>query len=253
MRVFLVDDEPIALRRLRRLLAGDRRVEIVGDATDSADALDRIRSLAPDVLFLDIQMPAVCGFDLLTRLGPAHPLVVFVTAHEQYALEAFTVNSIDYLLKPVTRAELNRAIGKLERVLGGSERRGDFRALLVQVQAAVRRERPEYLVRVPSRSGDHIDFVSVADVTHFYARDGVTYAATAAKHHVIDVPLADLEPKLDPRHWLRVHRASLVNIEAVKELHGWFGGRALLRLQDGKTQLPVPRERVAAVKARLGL
>jgi two-component system LytT family response regulator len=253
MKAFLVDDEPIAIDRLRRLIEEHGRVDIVGTGGNPADVLPAIRSSAPDVLFLDIEMPGLSGFELLERLGPSQPLVVFTTAYDQYALDAFKVNSIDYLLKPIERADLTRAIAKLERVLGGAEARGDLVALLEQVRAVLARKEPEYLVRVASRTGERVDFVDVADVTHFYAKDKLTFAATAAKHYALDLSMADLEPRLDPRQWLRIHRSTLVNVGSIKEVHSWFGGKAVVRLKDGKTELQIPRERAAEVKARLGI
>jgi two-component system LytT family response regulator len=253
MKAFLVDDEPIAIERLRVLIHEHGQVEVVGAGSDPAEVLPAIRGSAPDVLFLDIEMPGMSGFELLEQLGSPQPLVVFTTAYDQYALDAFTVNSIDYLLKPIERADLARAIAKLERILHGAEAPADLSALLQQVRAALARREPEYLVRVPSRSGERVDFVDLADVTHFYAKDKLTFAATREKHYALDLALTDLEPRLDPRQWLRIHRSTLVNIGAIKEVHTWFAGKAIVRLKDGKTELPIPRERVAEVKAKLGL
>lgn len=253
MKAFLVDDEPIAIDRLRVLLQEDGRVEIVGAGTDPSEVLSAIRESAPDVLFLDIEMPGLSGFELLERLGSPQPLVVFTTAYDQYALDAFKVNSIDYLLKPIERADLARAVAKLQRVLRGAEAPGDLVALLEHIRATLARKEPEYLVRVPSRSGGRVDFVDVSDVTHFYAKDKLTFAATREKHYALDLAITDLEPRLDPQHWLRIHRSTLVNIGAIKEVRTWFAGKAIVRLKDGKTELPIPRDRVADVKAKLGL
>ena len=151
MKAFLVDDEPIAIDRLRALLSEHARVEVVGAGIDPAAVLADIRASDPDVLFLDIEMPGLSGFELLERLGSPQPLVVFTTAYDQYALDAFKVNSIDYLLKPIERTDLARAIAKLERVLGGAEARGDLVALLQQVRAGLARKEPGYVVRLPSR------------------------------------------------------------------------------------------------------
>jgi two-component system LytT family response regulator len=253
MKAFLVDDEPIAIDRLRALIDEDGRVEVVGTGTDPAGAVPAIRAADPDVLFLDIEMPGLSGFELLERLGSPQPLVVFTTAYDQYALDAFKVNSIDYLLKPIERADLARAIAKLERVLGGTERRGDLAALLQQVRAALGRKEPDYLIRLPSRTGERVDFIDVADVTHFYAKDKLTFAATPTKHYPLDLSIADLEARLDPRQWVRAHRSTLVNIAAIKEVHPGFAGKAFIRLKDAKTDLQVPRERITEVKAKLGL
>jgi two-component system, LytTR family, response regulator len=198
-------------------------------------------------------MPGMSGFDLLDQLGEPQPLVVFTTAYDQYALDAFKVNSIDYLLKPVEPAQLDRALNKLDRILGGSEARTDVNALLKQVRAMLSVRQPEYLARVASRVGDRVEFVEVAQVTHFYAKDKLTFAVTAAKHHALDLSIAELEQKLSPERWLRIHRSTLLNVDAVKELHAWFGGKLLVKLKDGQTELQVARERAAEVKAKLGI
>ena len=253
MRAYLVDDEPLATRRLRRLLADTRRVDVVGDTADPVQALHDVQGLRPDVLFLDIEMPALSGFDLLEKLGAPPPLVVFVTAYDRYAVEAFKVNSVDYLLKPVEAKELERAVTKLERALGSHDGRADLVALVAQMRALLATRHPEYLTRVASRVGDRVEFVDVAAVSHFCARDKLTFAVTAAKEYALDVSITELEQKLPPQRWIRIHRSTLVNVEAVKELRSWFGGGLLVRLKDGKTELQVARDRAAEVKSRLGV
>ncbi len=253
MKAFLIDDEPLAVKRLHRLLADTGRVEVSGSSSDPRAALEQLRALQPDVLFLDIEMPGFNGFDLLEALGEPQPLVVFTTAYDQYALEAFKVNSIDYLLKPVEPSELNRALDKLDRVLGGSEARGDISALLGQMRAMLAKPEPEYLARVASRTGDRVEFIDVASVTHFYAKDKLTFAVTAGKDHALDFSITELEKKLPPTRWVRIHRSTLLNLDAVKELHTWFGGKLLVRLKDGKTELAVARDRTVEVKDRLGV
>ena len=112
---------------------------------------------------------------------------------------------------------------------------------------------PEYLVRVASRVGDRVQFLDVSQVTHFYAKDKVTFAAVAGKHHIVDFSIADLETKLPPNRWVRIHRSTLLNIDAVKELHAWFAGKLRIKLKDGSTELSVARERAAEVRAKLGI
>jgi two-component system, LytTR family, response regulator len=253
MKAFVVDDEPIAIDRLRRLLQEHPRMSVVGSQSDPEAAVAAVRAAAPDVLFLDIEMPGMSGFQLLEQLRAPQPVTVFTTAYEQYALDAFKVNSIDYLLKPIDRADLARALAKLDRIMHGVESRGDTVALLEQMRDLLSRKPPEYLVRLASRTGTRVDFIDVADVTYFYAKDKLVFAATAAKHYALDLPIADLEVRLDPRHWLRIHRSTIVNVGTVKEVHTSFGGRIVVRLKDGKTDLTVPRDRAGDVKARLGV
>lgn len=253
-RAFLVDDEPLALRRLEQLLREDGRVEVLGAASDPERASLEIELLAPDVLFLDIQMPGLTGFDLLGRLE-REPLVIFTTAYDQYALRAFEHHSVDYLLKPIEREQLERALGKLERVVGGAEPRPEMRTLLKQISAALEAQPgAARLERIPSRSGERVHFLELARITHFFAEDKLTFAATAEKKWVVDRTIAELEQKLDPARFVRVHRSTIVNLEYVDELYNWFGGRMMLRLKDAKkTEIAVSRERLKELKDRLGL
>lgn len=177
---------------------------------------------------------------------------MFVTAYDRYAVDAFKVNSVDYLLKPVEPYDLRRAVQKLGRVLEGHESRGDLAALVAQMRTWLAERQPEYLTRVSSRVGDRVEFVDVASVSHFYAKDKLTFAVTPAKEYALDVSIAELEEKLAPRQWIRIHRSTLLNVEAVKELHSAFGGRLIVRLKDGRTDLRVARDRAIEVKTRLG-
>lgn len=252
IRAFLIDDEPLAVKRLQRLLAEDGRIEVSGTATDPVYAIDQVRAAEPDVLFLDIEMPGLNGFEFLHRLA-SQPLVVFTTAYNQYALRAFDVNSVDYLLKPVEPHYLERAIGKLERILGGKEQRPELNQLLQQL-AAVMEKKPSFPSRLPSRTGDHVQFIELARVTHIYAKDKLTYAATPKRDFPVDQTIAELETRLDPARFIRIHRSTLVNIDHVQELYTWFGGKMLVRLKDEKqTELSVARDRVKELKDLLGV
>jgi two-component system LytT family response regulator len=250
MKAYLVDDEPLALSRLTRLLEEHGGVDIAGTSTDAAAAVADIQRLRPDVLFLDIEMPGLSGFDLLQRIG-APPPVIFTTAYDRYALDAFKVDSIDYLMKPIEARELARALAKLSRLAGVGDRH-DLGDVLERMRAMLAQPRPEYLARLGSRTGDRVEFVDLSEVTYFYAKDKLTFAVTRMKHHAVDPGIAELEQRLPPRRWLRIHRSTLVNIDAVKELHTWFGGKLLLRLKDG-TELQVARDRAADVRDKLGL
>ena len=254
MRAFLVDDEPLALKRLSRMLIAAGRAEIVGQSSDPQEAVPAILASQPDVLFLDIEMPGMSGFEMLSRIEP-QPLVVFTTAYDQYALQAFGVNSIDYLLKPIEAAQLNRALDKIERIRGGAEPRPEIRELLARVTAlADPATQPKYPDRVASRTGERIEFVELSRVTHFFAGDKLTYAATTAKNYVVDHTIQELEQKLDPRKFIRIHRATLLNVDYVHELHAWFAGRMMVRLKDEKrTELSVSRDRVRVLKERLDI
>ncbi len=245
---YLVDDEPLALRRLTRLL--ERRVTLLGASTDPVRALAEIERLAPAVLFLDIEMPELNGFQLLERLS-REPLVVFTTAYDEYALRAFEVNSIGYLLKPVEEGALDRALVKVERMCAGVEPRPDLNRLLEQLARGRDAARP---VRIASRLGERTIFVELDRVTHFLAEDKLTYAVTPEKRYAVDYSVAELEARLDPSRFVRVHRSTLVNLDWVRELSTWFGGRILLKLKDpASTEITVSRDRVRELKEKLGL
>ena len=226
-----------------------------GSSSDPVDALAALAETKVDVLFLDIQMPGMTGFEMLAMMDP-QPLVVFTTAFDQYALKAFEVNSIDYLLKPIEERHLARALDKLERLHASAAPVPDWKALVAQLAGALKQPgalAAEYPERIASRLGDRTHILDLARVTHFFAQEKLTFAAMEGKNHVVDHTVSDLEQKLDPHHFFRIHRSTLLNLAWVKELDAWFGGRVLVRLKDAKgTELQVARERVQELKKRLG-
>jgi two-component system LytT family response regulator len=257
LRAYLVDDEPLAIERLARLLAGFDRLRIAGSATDPAQALDDLKSESVDVLFLDIQMPAMNGFDLLARLADP-PFVIFTTAYDEYALKAFEVNSIDYLVKPIETAQLARALKKLDRLRPVEkpdwQRDPDLPALLRQLAASLGSQRAEFSRRIASRVGERISFLDLDAVTHFVAQDKLTFAVANGRRHSVDQTIAELERRLDPSRFLRIHRSALVNVDWIHEVNSWFAGKVVLTLKDPQhTQLPVARDRVRSLKSRLGI
>ena len=252
LRALIVDDEPLARSRLARLLGATGRVEIVGQAVDAAEALAALSRVSADVAFLDIHMPGMSGLELARRL-PAGLSVVFTTAYDQHALEAFEASAVDYLLKPVERARLTRALDRVER-LRGDPSRGDLTAMLERLAATLGAAPSAFLRRVPFRTRDGVQFLDVAAITHFTTRDRLTHAVTSATDQVVDYGLADLESKLDPAKFLRIHRGTLLNLDYVAEIQPWPGGRLLVRLKDdARTGLEVARDRARALRERLGL
>ncbi|HWM87658.1 MAG TPA: LytTR family DNA-binding domain-containing protein [Kofleriaceae bacterium] len=245
---FVVDDEPLAVQRLVALLRRSGRVDVIGSATDPAEAIRALTDQPVDVLFLDIHMPEIDGFALLERLAQP-PMVVFTTAHDEHALRAFEVLAIDYLLKPVGRPELERALDKLERLGGrtaGAPPGDPLAALLDMIRA-----RPP--ARVASRLGERVTLLDVERITHFYAADKLTYAVSDGREHIIDETLSALERRLDPAVFVRIHRGALVNVAYVAELLS-DGGGLLVKLRDqAATQLPVARDRVRPLKDKLGI
>jgi len=253
LRAYLVDDEPLALARLRRLLERSERVEVVGSTTRPEEAVAALTSDPPDVCFLDIQMPRLNGFDVLAKL-PRQPIVIFTTAYEHYALKAFGVNSVDYLLKPVDPESLERALKKVKALRNsGQPWQTDFPSLLKQLTDSLRETRPEYLDRIASRLGDRIWFLDLVRVTHFYAEDKLTYAASEGKAYCVDHSIAELEKKLDPKKFVRIHRSTVVSLAWIKEVSSLPGGSLNIRLKDAKnSDLTVSRDRAREFKTRAG-
>jgi two-component system, LytTR family, response regulator len=248
LRAFIVDDEALAVQRLTRLLTAAGGVEVVGSTTDPEDALERLRrkDADVDVLFLDIQMPGLTGFELLDRLDRDVP-VVFTTAYDRYALNAFEVNSIDYLLKPIEPERLDRALTRVRQRAAG----GDVRALARQLAAELAPNRR--LDRLASRVGERTTILEVARISHFFARDKLTFAASGGRQHLLEHTLAELEEQLDPRRFARVHRATIVNLSFVQELYPGVDGVMVRLKDDAKTELSVARDRVRDLKEKLGI
>jgi DNA-binding LytR/AlgR family response regulator len=254
-RVFLVDDEALALRRLTRMLEATGRVEIVGQTTDPEAAIEAIRGAAGlDLVFLDISMPGLDGFELCAHLPPG-VMVVFTTAHDEHALRAFQTSAIDYLLKPIRQDELIRALDKLDRLreLPAAAAAGDAPGAhdqLARTMAAILAARAP--TRIASRLGDKIQLIDLDRITHFIAEDKLTYAVTTERSYVVDPSITELEDRYAAAGFFRIHRATLVRLSAIVELASTADGTRV-RLGDGRTELPVARERARALKDKLGL
>lgn len=220
-RVFVVDDEELAVRRLVRMLEATGRVEIAGTATDPRDAIARITDDIAAV-FLDVSMPEIDGFVVARRLPPG-ALIVFTTAHDQHALRAFETNALDYLVKPVRAEALDRALDKLARRRGGP--------------------------RITSRVGDRTHVVELDRVTHFQAEDKLTYAITPESSYIVDDSIAALEERHGADGFVRIHRATLVRLTAIAEL---LANPPRVRLRASDRELPVARDRVRSLKQLLG-
>jgi two-component system LytT family response regulator len=260
LRAYLVDDEPLATERLERLLAAFPLIQIAGSAVDPVHAIEFLNSPAAaeiDVLFLDIEMPGMNGFELLSRLT-RQPFVIFTTAYDQHALRAFEANAIDYLLKPIETGQLQRALTKLGKLRPVTkpewQQSPDLPGVLRALAASLQRGQTGYPHRIASRIGERISFLVLEDVTHFIAQDKLTYAVVKGRSHCVDQTIVELEHRLDPAKFLRIHRSALVNVDWVHEVNSWFAGKVVLTLKDGAhTQLPVARDRVRSVKERLGI
>lgn len=251
---YLLDDEALATKRLARLLQETEKVSIVGSSNDPVEAAAMLSLQSCDVLFLDIEMPGLNGFDVLAQLNDP-PFVIFTTAYQEHALKAFQVNAVDYLLKPIEFSQLERALTKVQRMKNGAEPKPDVSVLLQEVVRSLKQPDNRYPARIASKIGDRVDFIDLNRVTHIYARDKLTYVATRdGKSHMVDYTIADLEHRLNPNQFLRIHRSTILNLDYVQQLHAWFGGRSMVRLNDERqTELTVARERVKDLREKLGL
>jgi two-component system LytT family response regulator len=201
-------------------------------------------------------MPSLNGFELLAQL-PKQPWVVFTTAYDQYALKAFEVNSIDYLLKPIDPGHLDRALKKVES-RQSNEDQTRLSATLKLALAELANELPNpsrtFPGQISSRVGDRILLIDLTRITHFYAQDKLTYAVTDSRQHIVDYTIAFLEGTLQSKDFVRIHRATLINLAYLDELHKWFGGRLIARMKDrNHTELTVARNYAKLLKERFGI
>jgi len=225
LRALVVDDEAPARARLRQLLAERGDIEVVGEAEDGVDALERIEALTPDVVFLDIQMPGCSGLDVAASIGAPRPAIVFCTAFDQHAVDAFELRAIDYLLKPVTRARLDAALARLPQ----DPRPGSDDDAPPPADAAVSP------ARFLARRGARFHVVPAAEVVAFSFDDGQTRLHTASDQLWMQPTLAQLLRRLDPRQFFQVSRAVVVRLDAVREAKPNSDGTGQIVLSNGTT------------------
>jgi DNA-binding LytR/AlgR family response regulator len=242
VKVLLVDDEALARARLLRMLAGIEGIEPVGEAETGREALDKIAELAPDCVLLDVRMPGLDGLEVARNTDVP---VIFTTAHDGYAVEAFELAAVDYLLKPVRRERLLRALEKVRRGASAGRDRLDalFQRLLTNSPAAP--------ARISARRGDAVHLFDPAEIVRFKAAGGYTCFQRDGHEFLLDESLSQLEERLSPLGFLRVHRSELVRLDAVRALHG-EAGNTMVELSDGQ-RAPVSRRLVADLRRRLGI
>lgn len=248
LRVLVVDDEPLARERIRELLRACDGIEVVGECADGESAVAAIEAHSPDLVFLDIQMPALNGFDVLEALGAGRlPGIIFITAFDEYAVRAFETGALDYLLKPVTaerfQAALERASARLVR--RGADDDATLRALLDRLRAD-----RGHATRFVARDGARITFVNVADVDWIDASGNYARLHAGSRTHLLRETLKSLESRLDPAEFVRVHRSAIVRLERIVSLEPYFHGEYIVTLQDG-TKLTASRSYSARLRALL--
>lgn len=228
LRTLIVDDEAPARERLGRLLAGNPLVELIGEAEDGVKAVELVEELNPDLVLLDIQMPGLDGFGVIKMLQKP-PLIIFVTAYDEYAIRAFEVNALDYLLKPFTKVRLERAI---ERAYQELSKRADFSAKLDSLFETLK-EQPSYLERIAVRKGSRLFVIGVSDIDWFGAESGLIFIHTKEEKYVTNYTLEELESRLNPKMFFRAHRSAIVNLTRIKEIIPWFAGSHKIKLTTG--------------------
>lgn len=249
VRAVIVDDEPLARTRLKRLLATHPAIEIAGEAGDGEAACRLIDEVAPDLVFLDVQMPGLSGFDVLARLHTT-PRVIFITAHDEFAVRAFEEQAVDYLLKPVEPARLERALARVTGTDSAGARVEEER--LTRLIDAVER-RSAGPRRIAVRRGPKVILVEPASILFCRAEDKYTVLYTAEGEHILDRTIEDLEQSLDPSTFLRIHRSVLVNLACVRDLTAVEGGRFVVSLKDSPgTTLYASRAGAKLLREKLG-
>jgi len=250
LRVLIVDDEPLARARARRILEQLGGCAIVGEAGSAAEARPMIAAEHPDVLLLDIQMPGEDGFSLLRSLD-TRPAVVFVTAFDHYAVQAFEENAVDYLLKPFRPERMEQALARARNELAHPRELAERLASLLG--SVGRGPGSEHLERFTVRVGIRQLILKADEVLWFGAEDKLVFAATSGDRHYVNFTLDELERRLDPRKFSRVHRGAIANLDWATALRPGFAGTYRLQLRDeAKTELPVSRARARVLKERLG-
>ncbi len=234
IRTILIDDEPLAREKLRGFLDNENDVEVVAECRDGKEALLTVDEEKPDLIFLDVQMPEMDGFEVLENLDQEHmPTVVFVTAYDQYALKAFDVHAIDYLLKPFDRDRFRQA---MERARAEHERRqvGEMRDKVLALLSDVGERGPKYSERLVVKTSGRVIFVKVDDIDWIDAAGNYVKLHVKGESHMLRETMSRLEERLDPERFLRIHRSTIVNIDRIRELQQQFHGDYLVILESGQ-------------------
>jgi two-component system LytT family response regulator len=231
----VVDDEPIARHAIVRLLRDDAEMELLGECGDGASAVAAIRQHSPDLVFLDIQMPAMNGMDVVAAIGAERmPATVFVTAYEHYAVRAFEANAVDYLVKPFSRERFVHTLGRAKaRVAAVSEPAQAASRRLLQALDELR-HRDEYLERIPVRVDEHVVLVPVDDIVWIKANRNIVQLHVGTQTYELRETMANIAARLNPRHFARVHRSAIVNVRRVKAIHPWFNGYHVVVMDTGQ-------------------
>jgi len=236
VRVAIADDEPLARERLRGMLEGRDRYTIVAECNDGMEAAEALASDHIDLLFLDVQMPGLDGFQILESADAAAlPIIVFVTAFNDYALRAFDVSALDYLLKPFDRDRFEKTLARVEQRLATRQKPGISEDLRELIRGISMIAAPSHVSRFPVRANGEIYFVRVEDVDWIDAEGNYVALHAAGRRHLVRDTIKSLENRLDPAKFVRVHRSAIINVDRLRKLQPYFHGEYVITLQDGTT------------------
>lgn len=242
LSVLVVDDEDLARIRLTGLIAELDQVDVIGEAENGIKAVEMIERLSPDVVLLDIQMPGMNGFDVLAALDDV-PLIIFATAYDEYAIKAFEVDSIDYLLKPIEKERLSEAMSRARRLVSGGTELGRE----VEKLAALVRGRG--IERLPVLRGKRIILLGINDIVWIGAEEGLVFVHTGNAKFLANLTMAELDERLDGATFFRIHRSTIVNLNHITEIVPWFSGKYRVVVDDAEhTELTLSRGRARALR-----
>lgn len=236
IRALIVDDEPLAREKIRTFLADDSEIEVVAECGDGRSAAIAIMEHNPDLVFLDVQMPEQDGFAALEAVRDVRlPVVIFATAYDEYALKAFDVHALDYLLKPFDRARFAAAVARAKRRVRSERRPADRESVLALLSELGRGPQGRWLDRLVVKARGRVFFVSVDEIDWIEASGNYAQLHIGSESHLIRSTMKALEARLDPARFLRVHRSAIINISRIQHIEPWSSGEYLITLRSGAT------------------
>lgn len=239
IRALIVDDESLARERIRDMLAADDEIEILGDCANGQEAIEAIKHHAPDLVFLDVEMPGIDGFAVLETLQPATlPVIIFVTAYDQYAVKAFEVYALDYLLKPFDRERFEKAVRRAKAHIQNEKSEHITQRILSALEEI--KTKPVHLERLVIKMNGHVFFVKAEEIDWLEAEGNYVRLHAGKESYLLRDTISALETQLDPKRFVRVHRSAIVNVDRIQELQPWFHGEYRIILREG-VQLTLSR------------